>query len=460
MSHVLVVDDEIGVRESLRMLLKGEFDVAAVADVESALQSIRDRAPDLIILDLVMPGRGGIDLLRELRGQGNRVPVVVLTASNTIDAAVGAMKEGASDFITKPFELDALQIKIRQLLEHGALEREVVRLRDEVAGRQNLGRMIGRSPSMLDLFRTIERVADSRASVLISGESGTGKELVAQAIHELGPRKDAPFIPVNCGAIPHTLIESELFGHEQGAFTGAHERRIGRFEAANGGTLLLDEIGELDPSMQVKLLRALQEKKIERLGNPHSIDVDVRIIAATNRNLEHEIEVGQFRSDLYYRINVIKIEIPPLRDRREDIGLLAATFLERFAKESSRALRFEPEASAAIERYAWPGNVRELENAIERGAALSESDAIGLEDLPDAIVSAGRSDRLREALRSGTGGFEETVGRFERELIMEALERQRWNQTRTAENLGITRRVLKLKMDRFDIVPQDPEPGD
>jgi DNA-binding NtrC family response regulator len=460
MSHVLVVDDEIGVRESLRMLLKGEFDVAAVADVESALQSIRDRAPDLIILDLVMPGRGGIDLLRELRGQGNRVPVVVLTASNTIDAAVGAMKEGASDFITKPFELDALQIKIRQLLEHGALEREVVRLRDEVAGRQNLGRMIGRSPSMLDLFRTIERVADSRASVLISGESGTGKELVAQAIHEFGPRKDAPFIPVNCGAIPHTLIESELFGHEQGAFTGAHERRIGRFEAANGGTLLLDEIGELDPSMQVKLLRALQEKKIERLGNPHSIDVDVRIIAATNRNLEHEIEVGQFRSDLYYRINVIKIEIPPLRDRREDIGLLAATFLERFAKESSRALRFEPEASAAIERYAWPGNVRELENAIERGAALSESDAIGLEDLPDAIVSAGRSDRLREALRSGTGGFEETVGRFERELIMEALERQRWNQTRTAENLGITRRVLKLKMDRFDIVPQDPEPGD
>lgn len=460
MSHVLVVDDEIGVRESLRMLLKGEFDVAAVADVDSALQSVRDRGPDLIILDLVMPGRGGIDLLRELRGQGNRVPVVVLTASNTIDAAVGAMKEGASDFITKPFELDALQIKIRQLLEHGALEREVVRLRDEVAGRQNLGRMIGRSPSMLDLFRTIERVADSRASVLISGESGTGKELVAQAIHELGPRKNAPFIPVNCGAIPHALIESELFGHEQGAFTGAHERRIGRFEAANGGTLLLDEIGELDPSMQVKLLRALQEKKIERLGNPHSIDVDVRIIAATNRNLEHEIEVGQFRSDLFYRINVITIETPPLRDRREDIGLLAATFLDRLAKESSRALRFEPEASAAIERYAWPGNVRELENAVERGAALSESDAIGLEDLPDAIVSAGRSDRLREALRSGTGGFEETVGRFERELIMEALERQSWNQTRTAENLGITRRVLKLKMDRFDIVPRDPEPGD
>lgn len=457
MAFVLVVDDEIGVRESLRMLLKNEFEVATSADVESALQTLGERTPDLIILDLVMPGRGGLDLLRELRTRGMTVPVVVLTASNTIDAAVGAMKEGAADFITKPFELDTLQLKIRQLLERGELEREVVRLRDEVAGRQQLGRLIGRSPAMLDLFRTIERIAKSRANVLISGESGTGKELVARALHELGPRRDAPFIAVNCGAIPHDLIESELFGHERGAFTGATDRRIGRFEAASGGTLLLDEIGELDASVQVKLLRALQERKIERVGSQHSIEIDARIIAATNRNLEHEIEIGRFREDLYYRVNVITVAIPPLRSRREDIRLLAETFLERVAGEIGRKLGFESEAIVAIERYAWPGNVRELENAIERGAALCEGDVIRLEDLPDSILSAGRSDRLREAWRSGRGGFEETVGRFERELILEALERQRWNQTRAAEDLGITRRLLKLKMDRFEIPPPERE---
>jgi DNA-binding NtrC family response regulator len=455
MALVLVVDDEIGVRESLRMLLKGEFEVSTAADVESALLALIERTPDLIILDLVMPGRGGLDLLRELRARRVAVPVVVLTATNTIDAAVAAMKEGATDFITKPFELDALQIKIRQLLERGELEREVVRLRDEVAGRQQLGRMIGRSPAMLELFRTIERIADSRASVLITGESGTGKELVAQAIHELGPGQDGPFVALNCGAISHDLMESELFGHEEGAFTGATKLQIGRFEAANGGTLLLDEIGELELSLQVKLLRALQEKKIERIGNPHSISVDARIIAATNRNLAREIEAGRFRDDLYYRINVITIEIPPLRDRREDIRLLAEIFLERIVAEIGRDLRFDSEALAAIERYAWPGNVRELENAVERGATMCTGVVVGLDDLPHAIMSAGRSDRLREAWRSGRGEFEETVGRFERELILEALERHRWNQTRAAEDLGITRRVLKIKIDRFEIPSPD-----
>jgi transcriptional regulator with GAF, ATPase, and Fis domain len=295
---------------------------------------------------------------------------------------------------------------------------------------------------------------------LISGESGTGKELVAQAIHDVGPRHDKPFIAVNCGAIPHDLMESELFGHERGAFTGAHDQRIGRFEAANGGTLLLDEIGELDLSLQVKLLRALQEKKIERVGNPHSIDVDCRIITATNRNLEREIETGRFRSDLFYRINVITVELPPLRERREDVRLLADTFIKRIGKEDGRNLRFDAPAITAIERYAWPGNVRELENAIERGAALCESGLIRLEDLPDSIVSSGRSDRLREELRSGSGAFEETVGRFECELLLEALERQRWNQTRAAEDLGVTRRVLKLKMDRFAIVAPDIEAGE
>jgi len=460
MALLLVVDDEIGVRESLRMLLKNEFDVATCEDVESALQSLGDRTPDLIILDLVMPGRNGMDFLREMRERGSQVPVVVLTASNTIDAAVGAMREGAADFITKPFDLDALQIKIRQLIERGELEREVVRLRDEVAGRQQLGRLVGRSRGMLELFRTIERVADSRASVIITGESGTGKELVARAIHDRGPRHDAPFLAVNCAAIPHDLMESALFGHEKGVFTGASEQRVGFFEAADGGTLLIDEIGELDPSVQVKLLRALQERKIERIGNPHPIDVDVRIIAATHRNLEHEIKSGRFRQDLFYRVNVISIEIPSLRERREDIRLLAETFLERVRQEIDRKLHVEPEALAAIERYAWPGNVRELENAIESGAALCEGEAIRLEDLPHALLSAGRSDRLRESMRSGSANFDETVARFECELIFEALERQDWNQTRTAVDLGITRRVLKLKMDKHAIQARERTAND
>jgi len=458
MALLLVIDDEMGVRESLRMLLKSEFEVESCPDAESGLELLGRRSPDVIILDLVMPGRGGMGFLREMKARGDTTPIVVLTASNTVDAAVSAMKEGAADFITKPFETDALRIKLRQLIERGELEREVARLRDEVAERQQLGRLVGRAPAMREMFRTIERVADSRSSVLIMGESGTGKELVSQAIHELSPRSDAPFIAVNCGAIPHNLMESTLFGHERGAFTGAGERKLGVFEAANGGTLLLDEIGELDPSVQVKLLRALQERKIERLGNPHSVEVDVRIVAATNRNLEEEISAGRFRQDLFYRVNVISIAIPPLRERREDIRLLAETFLARFAQEMKKKLAFEPAALTAIEAYAWPGNVRELENAIERGAALCEGEVIRLGDLPEPVAAAGRSERMREDLRSGNADFEETVARFEYELIREALERQDWNQTRAAENLGITRRVLKLKMDRYALQP--PEQSD
>ena len=452
MQRVLVVDDEVGVRESLRMVLKSHFDVATAGDVETGLQSIATAVPDLVLLDLVMPGRSGLEFLRELRERRLELPVVVLTATNTIDAAVTAMKEGAADFITKPFELEALRLKVIQLLDHRSLKEEVVRLREEVRGRQQLGDMIGRSPVMLDLFRTVERIAESRAGVLVTGESGTGKELVARAIHDLGDRSGSPFIAVNCGAIPHALMESELFGHERGAFTGASERRIGRFEAASGGTLLLDEIGELDPSLQVKLLRAIQEKRVERVGSPHSIEVDVRIIAATNRDLEHEIGAGRFRADLFYRINVVSVHVAPLRERREDVRLLAETFLERASREYGREIHFSREALTALEHYAWPGNVRELENAVERGAALCDGGSIGFEDLPDAICNAGRSDKMREAWRVGGAGFEETVSRFEREIILEALEREQWNQTRTSEALGITRRVLKLKMDRFKIV--------
>ena len=378
MPRVLVVDDEVGVQESLRMLLKETCEVVTAGDVDTALRTIAGTPPDLILLDLVLPGRSGLDLLGELGERGVAAPVVVLSATKTVSTAVEAMKRGAVDYVTKPFELEALRIKVRQLLAHSALEREVERLRDEVERRQQLGAMVGRSSAMQEVFRAIERVAQARATVLVMGESGTGKELAARAIHDLGQRAEGPFIAVNCGAIPRDLIESELFGHERGSFTGATERRTGRFEAAHGGTLFLDEIGELESDLQVKLLRVLQERRFERVGGTQPIEVDVRIVAATNRDLEREVEQGRFRSDLFYRINVVPIALPPLRARREDIGLLVDALLER-AKAPS-GVRPSPGAMAALEAHAWPGNVRELENAIEHGLALCEGGSIEVDD--------------------------------------------------------------------------------
>jgi DNA-binding NtrC family response regulator len=456
MPRVLVVDDEIGVQESLRMLLKADYEVATCGDVQSALAQIASDPPDLILLDLIMPGRSGLDLLEELSERGNTVPVIVLTATRTVSTAVEAMKRGAADYITKPFELDALRMKVRQLLQHRELEQEVERLRAEVQDRQQLGGLIGRSPAMQRVFRTIERVAKPRVTVLICGESGTGKELVARALHDLSPRSAGRFIGINCGAIPHHLTESELFGHERGAFTDAVERRIGRFEAASGGTLLLDEIGELDAAVQVKLLRALQERRIERLGSTESIPVDVRVIASTNRDLEADVRAGRFRADLFYRVNVVLVRLPPLRERREDIRLLADAFLERISSESQderAAVRFSPGAYAALERYVWPGNVRELENAIEHAVAFCEDEWIKADDLPEAIRRSQETEALREDWRSRRFSFEETLARFEGQILRETLERHGWNQTHAAADLGITRRVLKLRMDRLDIEP-------
>jgi len=450
MRRVLVVDDEPGVRESLRMLLKDECEVATAGNASEALERVEGEDPDLVLLDLVMPGRSGLDLLSDLRERVPDAPVVVLTATKTVATAVEAMKRGAADYVTKPFEVDALRLKVRRFLEQRDLEREVERLRDQVATRDRLGALIGRSAPMQQLFRAIRRVADSRASVLVRGESGTGKELVARAIHDLGPRSAAPFVAVNCAAIPETLMESELFGHERGAFTDAREARMGKFEAASGGTLFLDEIGEVSPAVQAKLLRVLQERTIERLGGGRPIEVDVRIVAATNRDIEAAVADGSFRSDLYYRINVVPLDVPPLRARLEDIPLLVAAFLERLvAREGGARRELSPEAWEALQRHDWPGNVRELENAIERAATLSEAPTIGLEDLPEDVRMAG----LKAAVRAGQMPFEEAVSRFERDLLREALERARWNQTRAAEQLGITRRQLKLKMDRYRLAP-------
>jgi DNA-binding NtrC family response regulator len=455
--RVLVVDDEPGVRESLRMVLSGTCDVVLAGSVEEGLARLRAEPPDLVLLDLVMPGRSGFDLLAELAAAPQGPPVVVLTGTHTVSTAVEAMKQGAADYVTKPFEVEALRIKVRNLLERRELEREVVRLRAQVGREERLGGLLGASEPMQEVFRTLRRVAQSKATVLIRGESGTGKELAARAIHDLGPRSAGPFVAVNCAGIPETLIESELFGHERGAFTDARERRIGRFEAASGGTLFLDEVGELVPGVQAKLLRALQERRIERLGGSQTIEVDVRVLAATNRDLEREVAAGRFRADLFYRINVVPLELPPLRERREDIRRLAQHFLERARAEAGRGPeRLSSAAIAALERFPWPGNVRELQNAIEHAVALAEGSVLELEDLPRPVAESGRAEALREAVRSGQLGFEAATAQFERELLQEALDRNHGNQTRAAAQLGITRRALKLRMDRLGLKSERP----
>ncbi len=456
MSRVLVVDDEVGVRESLRMLLKGDCEVVVASDVAAALRSIGEAPPDLILLDLVMPGRSGLDLLAELSGQPNPPPVMVLTATQTVATAVEAMKRGAADYVTKPFEAHALRIKVRQLLERRALEQEVVQLRAQVEGKERLGGLIGRSQAMQEVFSTIRRMADSKATVLIRGESGTGKELAARALHDLSSRSAENFVPVNCAAIPESLIESELFGHERGAFTDAVEKRIGRFEAAIGGTLFLDEIGELATAVQAKLLRVLQERTLERLGGSETIDLDVRVIAASNRDLDRDVAEGRFREDLFYRINVLPLALPSLRERREDIRPLAIHFLEQSCRAAGhRVLDLPSEVCSILERHPWPGNVRELENAIEHAVALCDGVEFKIENLPRAVVREGRVEALRDAVRSGRLGLDQAIADFEREILQEALEHSGWNQTRTAEQLRITRRALKLKMDRVGLTQPD-----
>jgi DNA-binding NtrC family response regulator len=363
------------------------------------------------------------------------------------------MKGGAADYVTKPFEVDALRIKIRQLLAHQRLSEEVERLRSQVAGRDRFAGMIGRSEAMQEVFRLVERAAASQASVLVRGASGTGKELVARALHELGPRAGEPFVAVNCAALPEPLVESELFGHEKGAFTGAHEARAGKFEQAGAGTLFLDEIGELTLSLQAKLLRALEERRVERVGGHGSLPVRARLVCATHRDLEAEIAAGRFREDLYYRVHVIPIALPPLAERREDVRLLAEHFLARAREAAGRGpAHFSRAALTTLERYAWPGNVRELRNAVERVVVLTERERVEVEDLPEAIVRGTNVERLRDRVREGRIGLEAAVEQFESELLREALIREGWNQTRAADRLGITRRTLKLRMDRYGLV--------
>ena len=451
--RVLIVDDEEGVRSSLRLLLKSHFEVSTASDGNQALELVGSFDPEIILLDVMMPSLDGIQTLRELKSRGVSVPVIMLTAANTVKTAVEAMKLGAVDYLNKPFDVESLTSLIVETLSE--FERLPVRDSSSSARKQEsagVSSLIGSSSVMKGIFSQVEQVASKDTTVLITGESGTGKELFANRIHQLSARSDKPFVAINCAAIPETLIESELFGHERGAFTSAVEQRIGHFELADGGTLFLDEIGELSLQVQVKMLRFLQEQEFFRVGSTEPIQVDVRIIAATNRSLEDLIKAGTFRQDLYYRINVINLQLPALRDRFEDIPALAKHFVEKFQPHyDDRSLSFEEEALETLVQYSWPGNVRELENVIESLMALSTESVISKGDLPPKLSKSEPSAKAQFQIFGDNLNFEEAEKRFEEEMILKALKKTNYVQTRAAELLGISRRILKYKMDKLGI---------
>jgi DNA-binding NtrC family response regulator len=444
---ILVVDDEPGVRASVKVILEPDCEVLEAPDGFEALATVRGQDIDLCLLDIRLPGMEGIEVLDRLRRLDGSLPVVLVTAVRTVRTAVEAMKLGAYDYLTKPFTVEELRGVVKRALEWGVLRREVRYLRDELARHEGLDELVGGSPAMRRVYEVIRQVATSTATVLITGESGTGKELVARAIHRQGPRADRPFVAVNCGALPSELLESELFGHERGAFTGAHAKKLGKFEVAHGGTLFLDEVGTLRLDLQPKLLRAIQSREVERLGGTRSTRVDVRFIAATNAELRQAVVEGRFREDLYYRLNVLPIAVPPLRDRREDIVLLARHFLAKYARQFGKPVtQISPGALTLLQQYQWPGNVRELENIIQRSVALSSDRMVQLDDIPfDLALGPGRNtwdDRLT---------FREARQEFERQLILRALDRAGGNQTEAARRLGLHRNTLVTKVAQLGL---------
>jgi DNA-binding NtrC family response regulator len=457
--RVLLIDDEARVRASLKMVLEPTYEVIQAADAQEGLELFRNEAPHLVLLDVILPGTDGLSVLQTLRAEDRAAPVIMLTGTKSVKTAVDAMKFGAADYLSKPFDLEELRIIVEQALKNQELQREVKQLRAQVVRRYAFHNLIGKSPSMQDIYNKIEQVADSRTTVLITGESGTGKELVAKALHYNSGRRERPFIALNCAAIPETLIESELFGHEKGSFTDATARRVGQFELANNGTLFLDEIGDLSAMTQAKLLRILQEREFTRVGGVQSIKVDVRIVAATNKNLEELVRKGHFREDLYYRVNVIALYLPPLRERGEDVPLLANHFLAKRIEEDSRPPQeFSKDAVDLLSRYPWPGNVREMENIIEQAFIWSKgSDAITPEHLPNILKNDSRSSSLRDDTLAGRLSLEKAVMEFEREIILDSLKRTNYIQTHAANLLGISRRMLKYRMDTLGIGRPDQE---
>lgn len=464
--RVLLIDDEARVRTSLKMVLEPNYEILQAADAQEGLEAFRKEGPDLVLLDVILPGTDGLAVLETLRSESRMTPVIMLTGTKSVKTAVDAMKLGAADYLSKPFDVEELRIVVDRALSSQALEREVKQLRAQVVQRYAFHNLIGKSQGMQEIYAKIEQVADSRTTVLITGESGTGKELVAKALHYNSGRREKPFIALNCAALPETLIESELFGHEKGSFTDATARRVGQFELANTGTLFLDEIGDLSAMTQAKLLRVLQEREFTRIGGVQSIKVDVRIVAATNRNLEDMVRKGQFREDLYYRINVISLFLPPLRERGEDIPLLAKHFLAKRVEEEKRPhIEFGKEALEVLTRYPWPGNVREMENIIEQAFIWSQNcPQITQEHLPTIMKSDSRSSSLRDDTLAGRMSLEKAVMEFEREIILDALKRTNYVQTHAANLLGISRRMLKYRMDTLGIgrpdngSSQEPEP--
>ena len=451
MRRVLVVDDEENLRLVLRTFLKRQGYQVEVADNgETALEMVESFGPDFILTDVRMPRMGGLDLLATLRAKGNEATVVVMSAYGNIDLALEAMKAGAYDYVQKPFKNDEILLTLRKAEERECLRRENRALRQEVLRDSVFEQMLAKSDSMQQIFRTITKVAVFKTTALISGESGVGKELVARALHQRSDRKDGPFVAVNCGAIPENLLESELFGHKRGAFTDASSDRVGLFEQADGGVLFLDEIGELPLPLQVKLLRVLQEDTVRRIGDNRDIPIDVRITAATHRDLSAEVKAGRFREDLFYRVNVLQIRVPPLRERREDIPLLIDHFIDKNNARLGTSIRaINPDARRLLMEYSWPGNVRELENTIERGIVLAEADTLTEADLPDRIHQA--RDPIRLQLSSGELSIKKTNRVIEEVLIRRALKQTKGNRTRAAKLLEISHRALLYKIKGYEI---------
>jgi two-component system response regulator HydG len=445
--RVLVADDEASTRSGLETLLRDEgFDVRLAEDGVSALARVQEAAPDILVTDLHMPGMDGVELLGRAREVAPDLIVVLMTAFADVETAVRAMKEGAEHYLTKPIQMDELLVVLRRALERRDLRNEATELRVRLKERLHFDNIVGSSPAMQEVFDVVEQVARSRASVLITGESGTGKELVAQAIHENSPRASAPFVKLHCASLAETILESELFGHEKGSFTGAAGRREGRFKQADGGTLFLDEIGEISSAIQVKLLRFLQEKTFERVGGNETIKVDVRIIAATNRDLASEVAAGKFREDLYYRLNVVNIEMPPLRARPSDLLPLATHFLLRFAKENGKRIEeFSDDAVERITGYRWPGNVRELENVIERAVVLCEGPKLTAKHLPEGIGST---------VRGGLRIPGSTMAELERHAILATLEACGGRTSQAAQMLDISVRKIQYKLQEYGITLQ------
>jgi DNA-binding NtrC family response regulator len=444
--RVLIVEDDPSTRSGLAELVRAwGFATDEALDGEDALRKVTTFRPAIIVSDLIMPRMGGRELLRALKDQLSDITFILLTAQGTVESAVEAIKDGAYDFLSKPVDPQRLRILLQKALERQATLREVRTLRRQLRDSGSFGRIIGNSAGIRAVYRVIEQSAPTNASVLISGESGTGKELIAKTIHELSPRQPFPFVAINCAAIPETLLESEIFGHEKGAFTGAHDRRTGVFELAHRGTLFLDEIAEMQPSTQVKLLRVLQERTFRRLGGRQEQTVDVRVIAATNVNPLDASRSGKLREDLFYRLNVFNIELPPLRDRKDDIPLLVQSFLNEFNRVNNKSVRaVEQEAMYVLEHYPWPGNIRELRNVIERATILAEGDFIEMKLLPASLVAKGEESLPTLTIAPGT-----TVDEAERRLILLTLEHCRNNKTRAAEVLGISLKTLHNKLNRM-----------